>query len=135
MGTPEFSVPCVDAIHNHPRCELIACVCQPDRRHGRHKTPQPPPVKQRAMALGIPVYQPRKLRSGEFPQQLTDLQPDLIVVTAYGRILPKDILNLPALGCVNVHASLLPRWRGAAPIQWSIVAGDDETGVCLMVME
>ena len=87
------------------------------------------------MALGIPVYQPRKLRSGDFPQQLTDLQPDLIVVTAYGRILPKDILDLPALGCVNVHASLLPRWRGAAPIQWSIVAGDDETGVCLMVME
>jgi len=87
------------------------------------------------MALGIPVYQPRKLRSGEFPKQLSDLRPDLIVVTAYGRILPNDILDLPTLGCVNVHASLLPRWRGAAPIQWSIVAGDAETGVCLMVME
>jgi len=87
------------------------------------------------MELGVAVYQPRKLRSGSFPDELEALKPDLIVVTAYGRILPSALLTLPRLGCVNVHASLLPRWRGAAPIQWSIVQGDPETGVCLMVMD
>lgn len=135
MGTPEFAVPCVEALAAHPRVALVGVVCQPDKVHGRHNTPQPPPTKVAALALGVPVFQPTRLRSGDFPAQLSALQPDLIVVTAYGRILPAAILQLPRLGCVNVHASLLPRWRGAAPLQWVVAAGDAESGVCLMQMD
>lgn len=135
MGTPDFAVPCVEALSAHPACELALVVCQPDKRHGRHKTPQPPPVKVAALAAGVPVAQPRRLKRGAFPERLEALRPDLVVVTAYGRILPPRILAAPRLGCVNAHASLLPRWRGAAPIQWSIVSGDPETGVCLMQMD
>jgi len=135
MGTPAFAVPCVETLHAHPDCTLIACVTQPDRKRGRHKEPQAPPVKVAAQQQGVPVFQPRKLKSGAFPETLASMAPDLIVVTAYGRILPPSILSLPRLGCVNVHASLLPRWRGAAPIQWAIAEGDSESGVCLMVMD
>lgn len=136
MGTPDFAVPCVHALANHPECDLIAVVCQPDRVRGRKHEPQPPPVKAAAMALGgVEVLQPRRIKKGRFPERLEALAPDLIVVTAYGRILPPRILELPRAGCVNVHASLLPRWRGAAPIQWSIVSGDKASGVCLMEME
>ena len=135
MGTPDVAVPCLDALACHPGCELVGAVCQPDRVHGRHKTPQPPPVKAAAHRHGVEVAQPKRLKSGEFPGWLAGRRPDLIVVTAYGRILPPSVLTLPALGCVNVHASLLPRWRGAAPIQWAIAAGDTESGVCLMRMD
>ena len=135
MGTPEFSVPCVHALANHPGCELIAVVCQPDRVRGRKKAPQPPPVKVAAQSLGIEVLQPTRLKTGEFAAELAARNPTLAVVTAYGRILPQAILDLPELGCVNLHASLLPRWRGAAPIQWSIADGDTESGVCLMQMD
>lgn len=136
MGTPDFAVPCVHAIANHPDCDLIAVVCQPDRVRGRKREPQPPPVKAAALALGgVQVLQPRRIKKGRFPERLEALAPDLIVVTAYGRILPPRILDLPRAGCVNVHASLLPRWRGAAPIQWSIVSSDRTSGVCLMEME
>jgi methionyl-tRNA formyltransferase len=135
MGTPQFAVPCLSALIRHPSCELVGVVCRPDKALGRHKTPQPPPVKVAAIAADISVLQPKKLKSGDFPQQLKALNPELIVVTAYGRILPPYILEMPRLGCVNLHASLLPRWRGAAPIQWSIREGEAETGVCLMVME
>lgn len=135
MGTPDFAVPCIDALANSPLVRLALVVCQPDKIHGRHKEPQPPPTKVAALARGIPVAQPTKLRSGDFPELLASLKPDLIVVTAYGRILPQAILDLPRLGCVNVHASLLPRWRGAAPIQWAVAAGDEASGVCLMQMD
>ena len=135
MGTPAFAVPCVEILHAHPDCALVACVTQPDRKRGRHKEPQPPSVKVAAQQRGVPVFQPRKLKSGSFPEELATMAPDLIVVTAYGRILPPSILTLPRLGCVNVHASLLPRWRGAAPIQWAIAEGDAVTGVSLMVMD
>ncbi len=135
MGTPDFAVPCVEALVAHPSCDLVAVVCQPDKRRGRKKEPQPPPVKVAALEAGIEVLQPRRIKRGAFPERLEELAPDLIVVTAYGRILPPRILELPRLGCVNVHASLLPRWRGAAPIQWALRDGDAESGVCLMVME
>ncbi|MFT7622905.1 MAG: methionyl-tRNA formyltransferase [Myxococcota bacterium] len=136
MGTPAFAAPCVHVLASHPDIDLVAVVCQPDRRHGRHKTPQPPPCKVAALECGVPeILQPKRLKKGAFPERLKALAPDLIVVTAYGRILPKRILELPALGCVNVHASDLPRWRGAAPLQWAVAEGDSQTGVCLMVME
>jgi methionyl-tRNA formyltransferase len=135
MGTPDFAVPCVQAIINHPECELVAVVCQPDKLRGRHKTPQPPPVKVAALDAGAEVLQPRRIKKGAFPARLAELELDLAVVTAYGRILPQHILDTPRLGCVNVHASLLPRWRGAAPLQWSIAEGDATSGVCLMQMD
>lgn len=135
MGTPEFAVPCVEALATHPACELIAVVCQPDKLRGRHKTRQPPPVKVAALTYGIEVLQPRRIKRGAFPERLAALDLDLVVVTAYGRILPKSILEMPRLGCVNAHASLLPRWRGAAPIQWAVAEGDRESGVCLMQMD
>ena len=135
MGTPEFAVPCVEALAAHPSCTLVAVVCQPDKPAGRSREPVPPPTKLAAQRLGVPVLQPLKLRSGDFPDALAALRPDLIVVTAYGRILPTSVLTLPRLGCVNLHASLLPRWRGAAPIQWAVRSGDRETGACLMQMD
>ncbi len=136
MGTPEFAAPCVHVLADHPDVDLVAVVCQPDRRHGRHKTPQPPPVKVAALERGVPeILQPKRVKRGAFPERLEALAPDLIVVTAYGRILTPRILAIPRLGCVNVHASLLPRWRGAAPIQWAVASGDAESGVCLMEME
>ena len=135
MGTPDFAVPCIEALASSPLVRLALVVCQPDKIHGRHKEPQPPPTKVAALARGIRVAQPTKLRSGDFPELLASLKPELIVVTAYGRILPQAVLDLPRLGCVNVHASLLPRWRGAAPIQWAVAASDDASGVCLMQMD
>jgi methionyl-tRNA formyltransferase len=133
FGTPEFSVPCLDALTTI--AEVVRVVSQPDRPSGRGQKPVPPPVKVRAEALGIPVMQPTKVKPPELAAELRALEADVAVVVAYGRILPKGLLDAPRRGCVNVHASLLPRWRGAAPIQWSIVSGDAETGVCLMEME
>ena len=132
-GTPAFAVSSLRAAARHH--EVVAVYTQPDRPAGRGRGLAPSPVKLEAIARGIPVFQPESLKTPEAQQQLRDLQPDLMVVVAYGLILPKAVLTIPTHGCWNVHASLLPRWRGAAPIQRAIQAGDAETGVCLMQME
>ncbi|MCW6027874.1 methionyl-tRNA formyltransferase [Stenotrophomonas sp. SRS1] len=132
-GTPAFAVSSLRAAARHH--EVVAVYTQPDRPAGRGRGLAPSPVKLEAIARGIPVFQPESLKTPEAQQQLRDLQPDLMVVVAYGLILPKAVLAIPTHGCWNVHASLLPRWRGAAPIQRAIQAGDSETGVCLMQME
>ncbi len=133
MGTPDFAVPCLERLIS---CgfDVVGAFSQPDRPKGRGMQLEPTPVKKLAQAHNIPVFQPLKLRDGTVLKQLQDLAPDLIVVVAYGRILPKDILDLPKLGCINVHASILPKLRGAAPIQWSVINGDTETGVTTMYM-
>lgn len=133
FGSPEFAVPCLDALHEIS--DVAAVICQPDRPAGRGLALRAPAVKVRAAALGLTVWQPKKVRTADFAQRLRDLEADVGVVVAYGRILPRAVLDAPRTGCVNVHASLLPRWRGAAPIQWAIVRGDDETGVTLMRMD
>ncbi|CRX67544.1 MULTISPECIES: methionyl-tRNA formyltransferase [Stenotrophomonas maltophilia group] len=132
-GTPEFAVSSLRAAARHH--EVVAVYTQPDRPAGRGRGLAPSPVKLEAVARGIPVYQPESLKDEAAQQQLRDLQPDLMVVVAYGLLLPKAVLAIPTHGCWNVHASLLPRWRGAAPIQRAIQAGDAKTGVCLMQME
>jgi methionyl-tRNA formyltransferase len=132
-GTPEFAVPSLRAAAQ--RNEVVAVYTQPDRPAGRGRGLQPSPVKREAIARGIPVLQPESLKSELSRDALRALKPDLMVVVAYGLLLPQKILEIPAQGCWNVHASLLPRWRGAAPIQRAIEAGDSETGVCLMQME
>lgn len=133
FGSPEFAVPCLDALHEVS--EVVAVISQPDRPAGRGLAMRPPAVKQRALELGLDVWQPTKVRTAEFTKRLESLEADVAVVVAYGRILPLAVLEAPRAGCLNVHASLLPRWRGAAPIQWSIVHGDEETGVTLMQMD
>lgn len=133
MGSPEFAVPSLRATHR--TCEVRVVVSQPDRPAGRGRKLSPPAVKLEAQRLGIPVIQPRKMRDGTLAQALTEHDLDLIVVVAFGRILPQDLLDVPRHGCINVHASLLPRWRGAAPIQRALQAGDTETGVTIMKME
>lgn len=133
MGTPQFAVPCLDALVEI--AEVAAVVCQPDKPQGRGLELAAPPVKKRALDLGLTVVQPTKLKTGEFAQWLRDQKVDVALVVAYGRILPKDVLEAPRLGCVNVHASLLPKLRGAAPITWTIVRGDPETGITLMQMD
>ncbi len=133
MGTPDFSVPTLEClIKEH---EVIAVVTQPDKPKGRGKAMQFPPVKEFALAHDLPVYQPLKVRDEEFLALLRSWDPDVIVVVAFGQILPESIINLPRYGCINVHASLLPRYRGAAPIQWVIINGETETGVTIMYME
>lgn len=133
FGSPEFAVPCLDALHE--MSDVVVVISQPDRPAGRGLSMRPPAVKKRALELGLEVWQPTKVRTTEFAEKLRALNADVAVVVAYGRIVPRGVLDAPRMGCVNVHASLLPRWRGAAPIQWSIVAGDVETGVTLMQMD
>lgn len=133
FGTPEFAVPSLEALVSGPD-EVVGVVCQPDRPAGRGQRLTAPAVKRAAQAAGLPVVQPTTIRAPEFFEQLRTWAPDLIVVVAYGRILPKTILELPCHGCINVHASLLPRHRGAAPMQWAILCGDTETGVTIMQM-
>lgn len=133
FGSPAFAVPCLDALHEI--ADVVAVFSQPDRPSGRGLALTPPAVKSRALELGLPVYQPTKVRSGALASQLEELALDVAVVVAYGRILPLDVLDAPARGCVNVHGSLLPKWRGAAPIQWAIASGDAQTGVTLMRMD
>ncbi len=132
-GTPEFAVPCLRAAAT--RGEVVAVYTQPDRPAGRGRGLTPSPVKLEAVQRGIPVLQPENFRSAISKQALRALQPDVMVVVAYGLILPQSVLDIPVHGCWNVHASLLPRWRGAAPIQRAIEAGDTRSGVCLMQME
>jgi methionyl-tRNA formyltransferase len=133
-GTPEFAVPCLEACRASG-ADVVAVYTQPDRPAGRGRKLAPSPVKQAALAAGIAVEQPESLKSVEAQNALSAYRPDLLVVVAYGLILPRKVLTTPRLGCWNVHASLLPRWRGAAPIQRAILAGDDESGVDLMRME
>ncbi|WP_170448881.1 methionyl-tRNA formyltransferase [Ruegeria arenilitoris] len=134
MGTPEFSVPVLDALVRAGH-EIAAVYCQPPRPAGRGKKDRPTPVHARAEALGLPVRHPTSLKSPEERAAFAALKADVAVVVAYGLILPQPILDAPRHGCLNIHASLLPRWRGAAPIHRAIMAGDAETGVCIMQME
>ena len=132
-GTPEFAVPCLRACANLG--EVVAAYTQPDRPAGRGRGLQPSPVKLEAVQRRIPIHQPENFRSVASKAELRALQPDVMVVVAYGLLLPQSVLDIPVHGCWNVHASLLPRWRGAAPIQRAIEAGDARSGVCLMQME
>ncbi|MEN8200537.1 MAG: methionyl-tRNA formyltransferase [Thermodesulfobacteriota bacterium] len=134
MGTPDFAVPALRGLIDGPD-QVVAVITQPDRAKGRSKKLIPPPVKVLAQSADIPVLQPTKIKTAEFGDELRSYAPDLIVVAAYGRILPASILDLPPLGCINIHGSLLPRHRGAAPIQWAILAGDKEAGVTIMEMD
>ena len=134
MGTPEFSVPCLEALIQDGY-KVVGAVTQPDKPKGRgHKT-APTPVKECALRYGIEVFQPETLKNELFLPELERMRPDVIIVVAYGKILPKYILDYPRLGCINVHASLLPKYRGAGPIQWSIINGEEITGVTTMYME
>jgi len=133
-GTPEFAAVSLRSLLDSPH-QVVAVYCQPDRPSGRGRKLQPGPVKQVALDAGIPVYQPLSLKTEEEQLNLTELNADLMVVAAYGLILPQAVLDIPKLGCVNIHASLLPRWRGAAPIQHAILAGDTQTGITIMQMD
>ena len=133
MGTPDFATASLQALIDGGYA-LQAVFTQPDKPKGRSGKLQPPPVKELALSYGIPVYQPRKIREPDNLRILEELNPDVIVVAAYGQIIPKQILQLPRFGCVNVHASLLPAYRGAAPIQWAILDGEERTGVTIMQM-
>lgn len=133
MGTPEFSVPVLDALHQAH--EIVAVYCQPPRPAGRGKADRPSPVQARAEVLGLPVRHPVSLRNEDAVRDFAALGADVAVVVAYGLILPQAVLDAPRFGCLNIHASLLPRWRGAAPIHRAIMAGDAQTGVCIMQME
>ncbi len=134
MGTPDFAVPALEALVKGGH-QVIAAVTQPDKPKGRGKGMAMPPVKEKAMEFAIPVYQPAKVREEGFFRQMRELSPEVIVVAAFGQILPKAILDLPQYGCINIHASLLPKYRGAAPIQWAIINGEKETGVTTMMMD
>lgn len=135
MGTPDFAVPSLQALLDHPDFEVVGVVTQPDRRAGRGRKLQMSPVKETALAAGIPVLQPPRLRDPDAFASLAAFQPDLIVVAAYGQILRPQVLELPRHGCINVHASLLPRWRGASPINAAILAGDPVSGSTIMRMD
>lgn len=134
MGSPDFSVPALDALAAAGH-DIVAVYCQPPRPAGRGKKDRPTPVHARAMELGLTVRHPASLRSAEEQAAFAGLGADIAVVVAYGLILPKPVLDAPKHGCLNIHASLLPRWRGAAPIHRAIMAGDSETGICIMQME
>jgi methionyl-tRNA formyltransferase len=133
MGTPEFAVPSLSALARTENVTLV--VTNPDRPSGRGRTLSPPPVKEEARRLGLPVYQPEKAKHPESVERIAAEAPELIVVAAYGHILPKSILDIPARGCINVHASLLPKYRGAAPINWAVARGETSTGVTIMKMD
>jgi len=134
MGTPDFSVPALRALVSGGH-DVVGVFTQPDRRAGRGKNLKPSPVKVAAEELGLPVFQPEKIKTSESLQQLRALAPDSIIVVAYGQILSRDILQLPSKGCINVHASLLPAYRGAAPIHWAVMSGELLTGVTTMLMD
>jgi len=134
MGTPDFAVPVLRAMKEAGH-EICGVVTQPDKQKGRGKAIQITPVKQCALEYGIPVWQPKRAREPEFLAVLRDLKPEVMIVVAFGQILSQEILDIPKYGCINVHASLLPRWRGAAPIQWAVISGDKESGVTTMQMD
>jgi len=134
MGTPDFAVPCLKLLIDQKH-DIAAVVTQPDRAKGRGKKLAPPPVKVLAEEAGIPFYQPERIKTPEFTQMLRDLKPELMIVVAFGQLLSQEILDIPPLGCINVHASLLPKYRGAAPINWCIINGEHITGVTTMYMD
>ena len=134
MGTPDFAVPSLQALVGGPD-QIVAVVCQPDRERGRGKILSPPPVKVIAEQHAIPVLQPSSVRKEPFFEQLKALAPDLLVVVAYGKILPGALLALPPMGAINVHGSLLPKYRGAAPIQWAVINGEPQTGITIMQLD
>ena len=134
MGTPAFALPALDGLHKHSY-PIIGVVTQPDRPSGRGQKEIAPPVKSLAFKLGLPVWQPEKVKEQSFLETLHALNPDVIVVAAFGQILPKAIIDLPRLGCLNIHPSLLPKYRGAAPLNWSIIRGETQTGVTIMLMD
>lgn len=134
MGTPDFAVPCLEALVDAGH-ELLLVVTQPDRPKGRGNQVMAPPVKVRAVELGLPMAQPVKIKTPEFTAKLRELAPDLMVVVAFGQLLSQEILDIPRYGCVNVHASLLPKYRGAAPIHWAVINGETETGITTMYMD
>lgn len=134
MGTPDFSVPCLEALIEAGH-DVVLAVTQADKPKGRGHKLTPPPVKECALSHNIPVFQPEKMKDDASFERLKEVDADLFVVVAYGKILPERVLNLPKYGCINVHASLLPKYRGAAPIQWSIIGGDAKTGVTTMQMD
>lgn len=134
MGTPDFAVPSLHALLRGPH-EVVAVVCQPDKPRGRGKVMSPPPIKMLAAENQLPILQPSSVRTDEFQAELKRLAPDVLVVVAYGKILPMKLLALPRLGAINVHGSLLPQYRGAAPIQWAVINGDQETGITIMQMD
>lgn len=134
MGTPSFAVPCLQALLDHPRVTVCGVFTNPDQKQGRGHNIKAPPVKQLATQAGLPVFQPTSLKQQEALDQLATLNPDLVIVVAYGKILPLSMLQLPRYGCINIHASLLPAYRGAGPIQWSVLNGERETGVTSMYM-
>lgn len=134
MGTPAFAVPSLAALHQS-RHTVIQVITQPDRPKGRGRKIEPPPVKVAARGFGLPVMQPEKVKTDDFVEVLSQLCPDVLAVAAYGHILPKTVLEIPTVGCINVHASVLPKYRGAAPIQWAIINGEKQTGVTTMMMD
>ncbi|HAL63124.1 MAG TPA: methionyl-tRNA formyltransferase [Clostridiales bacterium] len=134
MGTPDIAAECLETLLKH-KMTVVGAVSQPDKPKGRGHKMAPTDVKIKAMDAGIPVFQPEKIKSGELIEVLEELRPDLIAVVAYGKILPKYVLDYPKYGCINMHASLLPKLRGAAPIQWAVINGDKETGVTTMLMD
>ncbi|MBQ6570521.1 MAG: methionyl-tRNA formyltransferase [Clostridia bacterium] len=133
MGTPDFAVNSLNEANKI--CNIKGVFTQPDKQKGRGKKLLPPPVKEAAQALGIEVFQPNTLKDGQALEILKKLEPDIIIVVAYGKILPKEILEYPKYGCINVHASLLPAYRGAAPIQWAVLGGEKESGITIMQMD
>jgi methionyl-tRNA formyltransferase len=134
MGTPEFACPTLQRLIDRGE-NIIAVVTQPDRPKGRGQKPEAPPVKTLAERHGIPVFQPVKVRTPDAVDHIRELAPDLVVVVAFGQILPQRLLDIPRFGCINVHASLLPRYRGAAPLNWCLINGETETGVTTMQMD
>lgn len=135
MGTPDFAVPALEALIRSPEYEVALVICQPDKPQGRKQILTAPPVKVLAVSHGLRVYQPNSLKNEEAFETIRACSPDFIVVSAYGKILPKNVLDLPRYGCVNLHGSLLPQYRGAAPVQWSVINGDPVSGVTTMLMD
>ena len=133
MGTPEFAVPCLAALYEH--CDVIGVGTQPDKPRGRGQKLVPSPVKAWAEAHGLPVWQPKRIKEEDFTAFLEEQKPDLMVVVAFGQILSQRILDIPPYGCINVHGSLLPRYRGAAPMQWCVIDGEKKTGITTMFMD
>ncbi|MDA8235689.1 MAG: methionyl-tRNA formyltransferase [Clostridia bacterium] len=134
MGTPDFAVPCLEALVQAGH-EIIGVVTQPDRPKGRGKQLAPSPVKVKALELNLPLYQPEKIKTLEFTQKLREMAPEAIIVVAFGQLLSREILAIPPFGCINVHASLLPKLRGAAPIHWAVINGEEKTGITTMYMD
>ena len=135
MGTPEFAVPCLKALHESDMCEVIGVYTQPDKPRGRGQKLMPSPVKAWAAEHDLPVHQPVRIKTAEDTAELRELKPDLVVVVAFGQILSQEILDIPQHGCINVHGSLLPRYRGAAPMQWCVINGEEKTGITTMMMD